>query len=123
MAKPKILILEDSKDLQIAFYYAFEDYGFELLQAFHIQDAIAMFEANPDVALIATDACIEKGEVLDAKKFIAYVIRRGYTGPFVAMSSENYLVRKMMEMGCNLECRDKSDLPKIVRDILLGVKR
>ncbi|HPW34654.1 MAG TPA: hypothetical protein PK367_02775 [Candidatus Paceibacterota bacterium] len=118
MAKPKILILEDSRELQASFYDALEGYGFELLQAFHIQDAIVMFDANLDVALIATDACIEKGEVLDAKKFITHVVRRGYTGPFVAMSSEVNFLRKLMEMGCNVECLNKSGLPRIIRKTL-----
>lgn len=102
----KILIIEDETLLVEAYRTALADAGLEILTASTLLEALEVFEAHPDVALIAVDGCFprdagespypEPGRACSGEKFIA--IAR-YRGPILACSSEASLNARMVAVG------------------------
>ena len=102
----KILIVEDEALLLEAYRKTLEDLDLEIRAASTLLEALEVYGANPDVALIAVDGCFPRaagespypapGRACSGEKFIA--IAR-YRGPILACSSEASLNARMVAVG------------------------
>ena len=111
---PKILIVDDFKQWQNSWKRRLGD-KVEILSAFTIPEADALFSANPDINLIVMDACVPGDELTTpplVRKF-----RETFKGPMIAVSSDEEYRKELMRVGCDHES-EKEHLPKKVLEIL-----
>ena len=113
--KKKVLIIEDSPDLQDSFAQELNG-EVEILQALAIPQAEEVFSKNPDIDLIASDGLVP--DEISATIDLIKKIRQTYTGPIIAMSSTPKLREELMRAGCNYDCKRKKELPRMILKIL-----
>lgn len=121
----KILIVEDEAPLLIGYREALADTGLEVLTASTLLDALDVFDANPDVELIALDALFpraegespipEHGRVCSGEKFIA---NARYRGTIIACSSEPSLNRRLVAAGAKHSSGKGLELCALIRKLL-----
>lgn len=111
---PKILIVEDRQFYHELWSRSLGDKVL-ILGAYTIEEAEALFAANPELALIVMDACVP-GDWPTTLPLVRK-IRETFSGPMIAVSSESAYRRKLMERGCDHES-DKDDLPQKILEIL-----
>ena len=111
LTKPKILAVEDHRTVQEGYKAWAESLQMELLQAYCLEEALALVEAHPDIAAVIVDGWVpyRRGEdvlphpaetPLTAKLIIHLRGRRcGFTGPIVVAAGEPIGRRKLMEAG------------------------
>lgn len=120
----KILIVEDEMLLLEAYRDMLKDLDLEILTAVTLLEALDLFEANPDVALIAVDGCFpraagespypEPGRSCSGEKLI---VNARFRGPIVACSSEGGFNQRMLSAGAT-HSSDKLGLCRLIRQIL-----
>jgi DNA-binding response OmpR family regulator len=116
----KVLILDDNSSFQrfLALELPEQFWGekIEVLGAFSICEAEDLFGRNPDVDIIAVDACVP-GTDINTVPFVRKVRARGYVGPMVAMSSYSENRVLLRRAGCDYES-EKEFLVQRIKDIL-----
>lgn len=127
MPKRKILIVEDETLLVEAYRTALEDLDLEILSASTLMEALDVFEANPEVVLVAVDGCFprdagespypEPGRACSGEKFI---VNARYRGEIIACSSEPSLSRRMVAAGATRACEKGRPLCQLIRQLLSG---
>lgn len=110
----KVLIVEDEK-----YRYGIwrQQFGNKviLLFASSIKDAEEQFDANPDIAAIAMDACVP-GESPTTPPLVRK-FRQTFMGPILAISSSEAYRQQLIHAGCNYECT-KDAMPVKVLEVL-----
>lgn len=116
MAKPKILIIEDNRNIQQMFSIMLRDH-FEVLQAFTLTEAELLFyEEGDHLAAIAVDACLE-GSTPDTIPLVAWM-HRTFDGPIIAISNMPAYNDELVAAGCTIACTSKAELPHLLMEIL-----
>lgn len=125
MPTRKIMIVEDERLLLQAYREALKDLGVEILTASTLLEALELFEANRDVALIALDGCFPRAEgespypdagmKSSGEKFVLNI---DYAGPVIACSSDALISRRMVEAGATQACEKGRPLCVLIREIL-----
>jgi len=120
----KILIVEDAQ-LVLEGYHAYLDAHVQVLTATTLLAALDVFEANPDVELIAVDGLFphdvgesdkpEQGMPCCGVKFILNI---DYAGPVIANSSEDSLNEKMRAAGATHVCQKGPPLLRLICQLL-----
>lgn len=113
--KKKVLIIEDSPELQNDFAQKLSG-KVKVLQALTLPQAEEIFSKNPDIDLIASDGLVPV-EIPPTIELIKK-IRQTYTGPIIAMSSTPKLREELMQAGCSHNCARKKELPRMILKIL-----
>jgi CheY-like chemotaxis protein len=114
MPKPKILILEDTPKIQEVYKLLMETRA-ELLQAFTVEEAYALYKQHPTVDAIVVDGVIDGEE--RGPMFVRH-IRKTYKGPMVAASST--LNAELMRAGCTIAAGSKVSVPIALSQVLKG---
>ena len=114
MAKPKVLIVEDSQDIQEMFRDALAQ-RMEVLSAFSIEEAKELFLKKQDLSAVAMDACVpgNKPNTMD----LVRMFRQTFVGPMIAISSDDSYSRQLVLNGCSHRC-EKYDLPEMLLRLL-----
>lgn len=120
----KILIVEDAETVLEA-YHAYLDPHLQVLTATTLLDALEVFEANPDVDLIAVDGLFpraagesdvpERGMRCSGEKFIVNI---RYAGPVIGCSSEDGINQRMRAAGATHVCGKGRDLLRLICELL-----
>ena len=114
----KLLIVEDDHSLQEAWKRAIEDYfGSEIIlfQATTIPDAQKLWDENPDIDVIAMDACVPGCEPNTIP--LVEHIKGMFKGTMITISGSADYRKLLMEAGCDVEC-EKSKLPQTLKRLL-----
>ena len=112
--KPKVLIIEDDRMHQTNYTDALGE-RVVLLSAFTVEEGERLFLQHPDIDLVVMDACVP-GD--DPTTFpLTCLIRKTFSGPMIAASSNPKLRQELMQHGCDYES-EKRGVPRIVRTIL-----
>jgi CheY-like chemotaxis protein len=117
-----ILIVDDDKLLTSTFAYwspATFDGDHVVLQATTIQDAVPLLEAAPEADVILVDGFIPHLPT-DGLQVMANLRAAGYTGPMVAISSDDGIRAQMLRAGCAAACskRKPRKLEQVIRDLV-----
>jgi len=120
----KILIVEDA-ELVLEGYHAYLDAHLQVLTATTLLEALDVFEANPDVELIAVDGLFprdvgesdqpEQGMRCSGEKFILNI---RYVGPVIACSSLEILNERMCALGATHASQKGRPLLKLICELL-----
>ena len=86
-----------------------------ILEARSVEDGERLFTENPDVSLIVMDACVPGDEPTTPP--LIRKMRKMFTGPIIATSSDHSYRQQLMRAGCDHESW-KSDVPKKVVTLL-----
>lgn len=113
--KKRVLIVEDNDVLQECWRDRLGD-KIEIVSALTIEEAEAQFDANPDFAAIAMDACVPGGEI-NTQPLVRKIRSSGFAGPMIAMSNESKFNDMLVEAGCNHKS-EKARMPKLLLEIL-----
>ncbi|MDQ3014455.1 MAG: response regulator [bacterium] len=118
----KILIVDDEQQNQETLTAGLmKNPDLVILQAYTRQEAVKLFDENPDVALIAMDACMPHPDASafmrgrpNTQWLVAHM-KKTFKGPIVAVSSayNSYL----MEAGCTHKA-EKQDFPHLAAQFL-----
>lgn len=115
MNKPKILVIEDEEAFQRLFERVLGN-QVVYLEAQTTSAARELFEANPDLALIALDACLGTRYINTLE--LLKEIRKTFKGPIVAISGIEIYRTTLIEAGCDLGC-EKEELPRTIGFLLV----
>jgi DNA-binding NtrC family response regulator len=113
--KLKVLVIDDDAEFQAALGRATSLMAVDLLQAETLEDGERLFAENPDVSVIAIDACIPGVEYNSEP--LARKIAATFKGPFVAISSVSEYRESLVEAGCTDSCI-KLDLVKKLKTMV-----
>lgn len=115
-----ILIVDDTKVIQDVLTGILKKCGriTTVLNARTIEEAEALFAANPSVDLIVMDACVPGGEINTEP--LVRKIRQTYKGPIIGSSTSLHFQDRLVEAGCTTKC-EKVELPQTIYE-LLGIK-
>ncbi|MFA6270396.1 MAG: hypothetical protein WC657_04275 [Candidatus Paceibacterota bacterium] len=110
----KVLVVEDEEDFHRLWK---EEVGnnVEILSAYSIQDAIALFNSNPDISMIVMDACVP-GNQQNTAPLVKW-LREKFKGPLIATSSVPCFRVELLKAGCSHESQ-KRHVPKKVLELL-----
>lgn len=112
--KPKVLIVEDD-DLCQTMYTDCLGKTTEILSATTLEDGKRLFDENPDIAIVVMDACVPGGKP-NSMKLVKH-IRKTFSGPMIAASSDSDYQDILVEAGCSLKS-PKYEVPSLVRELL-----
>lgn len=110
-AKPKILAVEDHPAVQEGYKAWADSLHLVLLQAYCLEEALALVEAHPDIAAVIVDGWVpyrRGGKVLPHPAETPLTARlimhlrgphRRYAGPVIVAAGEPIGRRKLMEAG------------------------
>jgi CheY-like chemotaxis protein len=118
-----IIILEDSRELQMAYRRAFDDEmpGCVLHVAEGVREGIELLRRHPEVDAIVVDGELAHGDL--GSSFV-YAVRASYRGLMVANSSSTSMNALMREAGCTEDTRgSKYMAPRLVRARLEAIHR
>ena len=99
---PKILVIEDEKNLRILYQQDFERDGFEVVTAANATDGLRMVEAERpdlvvmDIRLPGMDGLEAMGRVLDKNPKIPVVLNSAYSSykdSFMSWAADAYVVK------------------------------
>ena len=99
---PKILVIEDEKNLRVLYQQDFESDGFEVVTAANAADGLSMVEAEKpdlvvmDIRLPGMDGLEAMSRVLDKHPRIPVVLNSAYSSykdSFMSWSADAYVVK------------------------------
>lgn len=91
MSKLVVLIVEDEPLLRMDAVDFIEEAGFEVIEAAHAEEAIAILKARRDIAVVFTD--IEMPGSMDGMK-LAHVVRLGWPPILIVVASGRVMPRE-----------------------------
>ncbi|MFA5870871.1 MAG: response regulator [Candidatus Paceibacterota bacterium] len=94
----KVLIIEDKAVFQ-GLWEMELDGKVLLFQAISIPEAKNIFYQNPDLSVITMDACVPGDEPNTIP--LVEEIRKTYSGPIIATSSDENFCEALIKAGCN----------------------
>ncbi|EKD65831.1 MAG: hypothetical protein ACD_49C00082G0005 [uncultured bacterium (gcode 4)] len=110
-----VLIVEDDEFLQESWRRSTPK-NIKLLQAYTCSEAQEIFDKNKDIIdIIAFDWNI-KSEATTTIELIKR-IKQKFGWVIIAMSNDDYLRDEQMEVGCNLNLDDKSELFNVIYNL------
>ena len=114
--RKKILIVEDDETVQLAWKRLLLSVTplEEVIQALSIEEAEKAFNDNPDLSLIAVDACVPGTEPNTMNMVLKF--RKTFTGPMIAISGRDDFNQILMSAGCDHET-GKGKLVKKIKEI------
>jgi CheY-like chemotaxis protein len=107
----KVLIVEDNPTYSHMIRRNLEDKVL-IAQAFTTKEAEAIFQRNPDLAVILMDACVPGDN--PNTMWLVKKMRETFTGPIIAISSVSDYRKKLMEAGCNYEAMKNQAAQKVL---------
>ncbi len=119
MGLPKVLLVDDNKDLHTTIEMGLEGEA-DLLSALTLESARELFTANPDIQIIVMDGCLNSapGAVQTPETLpLIHEFRRTFRGPMIAASDFDSFREVMVLAGCDREC-EKVRLLKELRFML-----
>jgi len=114
MQKPKVFIVEDSKEWREVWDKILSK-RVTLLLADTLQEAQNIFDREYDIALIAMDACVP-GSIPTTPPLVQK-IRKTFLGPIIAISSDPTYNKELILAGCDHEC-SKEELGSFISKFL-----
>ncbi len=115
MSKRKVLLVEDSADIQLAVreVLSVQQRTVELLSALTLAEGADLYRAHcAELFAIAMDGCVESNQ-LDTLPLIRTIRDSGFPGPIIATSSNDAFIPRMMDAGCTHFAK-KWDLPTAI---------
>ena len=85
-----------------------------------IDEARMLLQIHPDTFIIAIDGCVP-GDELNTLPLIREIVKSGFKGELIAISSDPWYRDEMRLAGCRHECK-KSWLSKLVADLLQRIR-
>jgi CheY-like chemotaxis protein len=123
MPKPKVLIVEDWDHIREAYAAALAEKA-DLIVAPTIVDAIRLYHENAEnIALIIMDGMLPRSphdREMDFSYGLVTSIRRRFTGPIIAASSDKDFRAELMSSGCSHEGKghDREGTARLALQIL-----
>lgn len=117
MSLQKVLIVEDDSFFMRIMAERLSGKA-EVLQATTLGVGEQIFDQNPDLALILMDACVP-GDRPNSMPLVQK-IRRSFTGPIIATSSDPRFRKILLQAGCNHEA-DKQMAGLLAIELLQSV--
>jgi DNA-binding NtrC family response regulator len=111
----KVLIIEDAVSLQYIWSIQLAD-KVEIISALTVTEAEEKFVANPDICLVAIDACLSEKQINTIP--LVKKIRCTFFGPMIAMSGNDNFRLQLLKAGCDYECGNKQELPTRISEII-----
>ncbi len=95
--------------------------GMTILSAHTLGEARNLFATYPDIRLIVLDGCLLhsslQAKMPDTLPLVGE-FRKTFRGPIIAASSNPDFRQMMMAAGCDHECDDKDQLPRVIGRLL-----
>lgn len=124
----KVLIVEDEALLLEAYVAKLAFDGIIVVGAETLMEAVAAFEANPDLAAVAVDGLFphsaggshlpDPGRLSNGEKFVLFLKGERFAGPIYACSSLPKLCQKMRDLGATETCEKGNALCDALRKLL-----
>jgi len=90
-----------------------------ILSAYTLKEAQYLFKEHPDIAIIAMDACVPGGRPTTPP--LVEWMRKEFSGPIIAMSSDPRYRKELLSVGCDHEC-EKGSVPSKILELLEASK-
>ena len=110
----KVLVVEDNQEWSSLIRRGLGDKVL-VVQAFTMEEAEAVFERHPDLAVILMDACVP-GDKPNTMGLVRKM-RKTFKGPIVAISNYDKYREELMRAGCDYEA-EKDDVAKKVLELV-----
>ena len=111
---PKVLVVEDDEYNRVKLRRSLKNRVI-LLEADSLKKGGQLFRANPDVALVVMDACVDDS-LIDSEPLVRK-IRKTFKGPMIASSSLPEYQELLLKAGCDHQA-SRREVPALVRRLL-----